>query len=210
MKNVENTILISQLKKQGAVYKGHFLLSSGRHSNRYINKDALYAIPNLFAQVINSFSDILACCEDDDIEYNIITGPAIAGAVLAAPIAVKLNKIFVYSEKAVSNEFVSYPIKNIVNKNIMKFNRGYDKIIEGKKVVIVEDIITTGASVQKTIDAIRLCGGECVVVLAIWNRTRWKPKGIEVISLVNELVESWSSVDCPLCKMGVFLTDPKR
>lgn len=208
---MEDSTLLSQLKKHGVIYEGHFLLSSGKHSNLYINKDALYAIPKLFAQVINRFSDILFCFEDDinNIECDIITGPAIAGAVLAAPLAIRLNKIFVYPEKMVESKFVGYPAKQVVKENIMKFRRGYNKILQDKKVVIAEDIITTGASAQKTIDAIRLCGGECAVVLAIWNRSKWKPKGIEVISLINELVESWSSIDCPLCKKGIPLTDPK-
>lgn len=212
MKNVKNMILISQLKKYGVIYDGHFLLSSGRHSDRYINKDALYAIPNLFAQVIDNFSDILFHFEFDDIddiEYDVITGPAIAGAILAAPLAIRFNKIFVYPEKMTESKFVGFPIKQVTKENIMKFRRGYNKIIQDKKVVIIEDIITTGASVQKTIDAIRLCGGECIAVLAIWNRSKWKPKGIEVISLVNELVESWSSIDCPLCKKSIPLMDPK-
>jgi orotate phosphoribosyltransferase len=204
--------LIFQLKKHHAIYEGHFLLSSGRHSNLYINKDAIYCSPYLFSFVINEFVEIMKDFGEDfgDIKYNIITGPAIAGAILAAPLAVRLNKIFIYPEKVAGSRFKGYPIKQIVKTDTMKFRRGYNKVLQDKKVVIIEDIITTGASVQKTIDAIRLCGGKCVAVLAIWNRTEWNPlKGIKIISLINRTVESWSSLDCPLCKRWVPLIDPK-
>lgn len=212
---ISEDFLISKLKEKGVIYNGHFLLSSGKHSDIYINKDAIYSIPKLFSFIINEFSDILNNFEDDDeddIEYDIITGPAIAGAVLAAPIANKLNKIFVYPEKAIDAQFVGFPNSKIVKTNIMKFRRGYNKIIKNKKVVVIEDVITTGSSVQRTIDAIELCGGKCVAILAIWNRTGWVPVGIKLISLINKFVESWLAGDktCPLCKENnISLTDPK-
>jgi orotate phosphoribosyltransferase len=200
--------MIARLENYKIFLTGHFLLSSGRHSGQYINKDAIYCIPGLFSWLVRKFASIL----DNDFEstgYTIITGPAIAGTVLAAPIAIKLNKIFVYPEKGVRSEFKEYPIGQIVKSNVMEFRRGYNKIIEGEKVVIVEDIITTGASVQKTIDAIKHCGGECVGILSIWNRGTWA-KGIKMVSLVNKFIESWPANNCPLCKNNIPLTDPKN
>lgn len=208
MESTEESMVI-RLKNYNVFLEGHFLLSSGRHSKQYINKDAIYCIPGLFSLLVDRFADIL----DSDFEstgYNIITGPAIAGAVLAAPVAVRLNKIFIYPEKTTKSEFKEYPIKRVVETNIMQFRRGYDKIIEGEKVVIIEDIITTGASVQRTIDAIRQCGGECVGVLSIWNRGTWRPKNIKLISLVDRLVVSWAPENCPSCKSNIPLTDPKK
>lgn len=197
---------IRKFKLYNVISRGHFLLSSGRHSKEYINKDAIYSFPDLFACVIDEFSTILRSIS---LHYDVITGPAIAGAIIAAPLSIKLNKRFVYPEKAEIKRYFSYPIKKILKVNVMKFNRGYDKVLKNKRVVVVEDVITTGGSVRRTIDAIKLCGGECVCVLAIWNRGSWKPKGVELISLINEPVISWTANECPLCKNNITLTDPK-
>lgn len=199
--------LISTFNERNLIYKGHFLLTSGKHSDFYINKDAIYAIPDLFSFIVNTFSSIV---ERQYPECDVITGPAIAGAVIAAPVAIKCRKTFVYPEKAISSRFVGKPINSIVKKKIMKFNRNYDKVIENKKVVIIEDVVTTGGSVQKTSDAITLCGGECIGVLSIWNRTGWKPKdGIEILSLINKFINSWVASKCPLCNNSIPLINPK-
>jgi len=75
--------------------------------------------------------------------------------------------------------------------------------------LLIEDIITTGNSVQKTIDSIEHNGGRLVGVIAIWNRSGWEPSNYRIESLINDPVDSWESDECPLCKEGVLLTDPK-
>lgn len=181
--------LLTLFEKFGVINHGHFLLSSERHSDTYINKDSAYCIPNVFKEiVINIFY------EQANFRYDVITGPAIAGAVLAAPISTLTGKIFVYPEKI---------------DGFMKFRRGYDKVINRKRILLVEDIITTGNSVVKTIASIQICGGIPVGVISIWNRTGWKLPGIPVISLINKPVESWDKSECELCKKGVKLQDPK-
>jgi len=183
--------LIDSLKTAGVLLDGHFKLKSGRHARYYINKDSIYCKPHLMQQVVSQMVQLI---EDDEID--IITGPAIAGAVLAVPIAMYLGRIFVYPEK-VDGEQV--------------YRRGYDQVVRGKKVAIVEDVITTGSSVVSTVRAIKQNGGTVNKCIAIWNRSgdeRIIP-GITTWALIEEKVESWLPIHCPLCKEGVSLLDPK-
>lgn len=137
--------------------------------------------------------------------FDIITGPAIAGAILAAPISLLFyDRISIYPEQII---FV-YPEK-IDGK--MVFRRSYDKILKNKRVWIVEDIITTGGSVEKTMMAIEKCGGKIAGISAIWNRGTWQENSIPVLSLINEIVPSYWPDECPYCREGrVSLTDPKE
>lgn len=180
--------------KHNVIKKGHFKLTSGKHSNQYINKDAIYSNPILFNKVIMK---MVRCLDPYINTFDVITGPAIAGAVLAAPISVQLfNKIFVYPEK--------------INEEMI-FRRGYDKILKDKRVWLVEDIITTGSSVEKTIRTIKDCGGKVVGISAIWNRGFYGVDGIPLLSLINELILSYWPDECPYCREGkVSLTNPKE
>lgn len=208
--NKKENKMIKEFEYYNIVKSGHFLLTSGRHSNEYVNKDAIYCIPELFLFIISKiYTTILNNFHTDD--FDVITGPAIAGAILAAPVALKLNKIFVYPEKAIHSEFAEDPNNGVVDTKIMNFNRGYDKILKGKRIIIVEDIITTGGSIQMTADAIHLCDGKVVGIVAIWNREEWKaPNEIKLISLINKTISSYFPNDCPYCQNGIPLQNPKE
>jgi len=191
------------LEKHGVVLSGHFKLTSGKHSNTYINKDSIYCKTDLFELVIRNMIFEIAMSFNG---YEVITGPAIAGAILAAPIANTIGKTFVYPEKVEDQPLHGDPSKWWK----MEFRRGYDKVIKDKRVLIVEDIITTGSSVEKTIKAIQECDGIPIGVMAIWNRTGWHKLSIK--SLINEKVDSWwpQNNGCPLCIEGVPLQDTKE
>jgi len=186
------------------ILENHFKLTSGRHSQYYINKDAIYCNPFVFNSTIKNMISLISenfiRIEDYDnivYLYDIITGPAIAGAVLASPIANHFMKSFVYPEKG-------------LNKT-MCFNRGYDKVIRNKNVLIVEDIITTGNSVMSTINAIKDCGGKPVGVVCIWNRSGNKSLfDIPLYSLITEEVMSYLPEECPFCEANIPLVDPKK
>jgi len=181
--------LAKYFRKRGVILEGHFKLTSGRHSNKYVNKDAAFSDSLLFGEIYHQLINA-----SFDFTCDVMTGPAIAGAVLAAPIALFTRKTFVYPEK-INGEMV--------------FRRGYDKVIEGQKVLIIEDIITTGSSVIKTIKAIEECGGFPAGVVAIWNRSGWTSEVCPTMSLIEESVESWTPEECPLCYHDVPLQDPK-
>lgn len=182
--------LKESFEKKNVIKNGHFKLTSGNHSDTYINKDSIFCIPELFESVIIEMSYTIK----RNFNCDIITGPAIAGAVLAAPVSNFLSRIFVYPEK-------------IDGK--MVFRRGYDKILEDARVVIIEDIITTGGSIEKTIKAIHNNRAHVEGIIAIWNRTNWDTGICPTISLINEHVMSWTPESCPLCADNIPLQDPK-
>ena len=188
--------LTESFELANVIKHGHFKLTSGRHSDTYINKNLITTDAVLFNVVM-----IKLMCKTLMFEnYNIITGPATAGAVLAAALAITQNKAFIYPEKKIYDENGNFD---------MKFYRGYDKVMKRKRILLIEDIITTGNSVQKTIDSIEHNGGRLVGVIAIWNRSGWEPSNYKIESLINDPVDSWEPDECPLCKEGVLLTDPK-
>jgi orotate phosphoribosyltransferase len=190
------------LDKKDVIKNGHFQLTSGRHSDTYINKDSIYCIPELFELIILEMSLIIR----NSFHYDIITGPAIAGAVLAAPIANSLSTIFIYPEKV---QLCSLDYE-VVDEE-MQFRRGYDKVLENNiNVVIVEDIITTGKSVELTTEAIEKHGAQVSGIVSIWNRTGWKTDKCSTVSLIDEPVESWDPESCPLCVEGIPLQNPKE
>ncbi len=201
--------LVEAFEKEGVILKGHFKLTSGRHSNLYINKDRIFTKNYLFRECVDQIVDIISK-EYKTNQYDIITGPAIAGSTLAAPIAMFVKKDFVYPEKNIRLIYSSKTSGLFEDNKSMKFRRGYDKKIKNKKVIITEDIITTGGSVQQTIKAIEKCNGTVVGVISIWNRTNWKPMTSSIHSLINDEIHSWLPDECPDCKNGIVLQDPKN
>jgi orotate phosphoribosyltransferase len=194
--------MIKMFEEKGVVKRGHFKLTSGKHSDLYINKDSIMYYPDLFKMVVIEFTAMIVQYTSD---CEVVTGPAVAGAVLAAPVSILSSKHFVYPEKIEDEPFAGDPSKWWK----MVFRRGYDKGIQGKKLLIIEDIITTGGSVIKTIEAIISNGGYPNDVFCIWNRSGWTYPGIEVSSLINKKVDSWWPEECPLCTQGIELQDPK-
>lgn len=150
--------IIEILKSVGAVLlNDHFVLTSGKHSDGYINKDALYPHTQQTSQVGKLFAEK---CKDVDIDT--VAGPALGGIILSQWIAYHLSQMKgkevagVYAEKTPDKSFV--------------FTRGYDKYIKGKKVLVVEDLTATGGSVKKIADVVRAAGGNVVAVGVMVNR----------------------------------------
>jgi orotate phosphoribosyltransferase len=192
-----------QLQREKIVGEGHFLLSSGRHSNVYANKDAIITVPYLRTLMLGYMESMAL---EIHKSFDAITGPAVAGLAWAAPLADRLNVPLIYPEKHV-----------IDGTTIMHFSRGFPSRMQNKRILLIEDIITTGGSVIKTVDGIIKCGAIPVAVIAIWNRSGWDIMDdvsipIMLMSVIDTIVKSWEEADCPLCKAEdnyIPLTDPK-
>lgn len=178
-------------KKTNIIREGHFELSNGLHSKYYIDKNLIYS-SEYFKKTI---WEIAKLC-NDFIDFDIVTGTAISGAILAAPVFLELNQNykhdirFIYSEK-INNE--------------IDFKRGYNKCIEGKKILIIKDLITTGYDIIKIATSIKLYGGSIKGVVCIWNKNNWKfpdKSNIKIKSVIDEVDEEWEVNTCPLCKEG--------
>ena len=182
-------------KKTGGYITGsHIVYTSGKHGEAYLNKDAIYPHTYDISQICQ---DIAVRFKDNDID--VVAAPALGGIILSQWTAYHLSKLTnrdilgVYTEKT--------PDKNQI------FTRGYDKLIKGKRVLIVEDITTTGGSVMKVIESVKNAGGEIVVVCVLVNRDpqniNSESIGVPFYPLAEMKVQAWDEDECPLCKKGI-------
>lgn len=187
--------VVSILKSVGAVLTDdHFVYTSGLHGSVYINKDALYPHTAETSQVGLMFAEMF-----QTMDIDVVAAPALGGIILSQWTAYYLSKLKdkevlgVYTEKT--------PEKNQV------FTRGYDSLINGKNVLVIEDLTTTGGSVRKVVDSVKAAGGNVVAVCVMVNRD---PVGVttEVVggpfSALGILkAEAFDETECPLCKKGI-------
>lgn len=182
-------------KSRAVITNSHVVYTSGKHGDAYVNKDAIYphtrAISLLCGELAERFGDS---------QVDVVIAPAIGGVILSQWVAHHLSKIKwdevlgVYAEKsAIGNEFI--------------IRRGYDKLVAGKNVLVVEDVLTTGGSAKKVIEAVRAIGGNVIGLGVLCNRGGITPKDVgdvpRLTALMNITLESWNEEDCPLCKRGV-------
>lgn len=190
-----NNEALELLKQTKAILTdSHFVGTSGRHMPTYINKDALY--PHVLA---TSRMGELFAEKNKDLAIDVVAAPALGGIVLSTWTAYHLSKhknkeiLGIYTEKT--------PEKDQV------FTRGYDMLVAGKNVLVIEDLTTTGGSVKKVVDSVKKVGGTVVGVCVMVNKD---PKlvtsetvGAPFSSLAVLEVPSWEAKDCPLCKQNV-------
>ncbi|MBY0539174.1 phosphoribosyltransferase [Patescibacteria group bacterium] len=149
--------VVKILKETGAVLEGHFIGTSGRHLHGYMNKDKF--LPH--AKIVSEFSRMFAeLNKDKNIE--VVVSPAVAGIPFSQWTSYHLSLI---TGKEVLGLFTE---KTPENGQI--FKRGYDQLVKGKRVLVVEDTVATGGSVKKVIDTVRAAGGEVVQVSILVNR----------------------------------------
>jgi len=187
--------LLNIFKKTGGyITDSHIIYTSGKHGEAYLNKDAIYPHTKEISAIC---LEIATRFKDEGIE--VVAAPALGGIILSQWTAYHLTQLIdkevigVYTEKT--------PDKNQI------FTRGYDKLIKGKKVLIVEDITTTGGSVKKVIESVRIAGGEVMAVCVLVNRDpqniNSESIGAPFYSLAEVKMQSWEEQNCPLCKKRV-------
>lgn len=189
--------IVSILKSVKAIITdSHFVGTSGRHMSAYINKDALTSHTKHTSDVGKLFA---LKFKNKNIE--VVVAPAVAGIPLSQWTAYHLSQI---SKKEVLSVFTE---KTPDNNQILK--RGYDSLIKSKRVLIVEDITTTGSSVKKVIDSVKEAGGKVVAVCVMINRdpklVNSKSVGAPFSSLGVFKVLSYDEKDCPLCKTRIVI-----
>jgi orotate phosphoribosyltransferase len=182
-----NHIVEKLLEKSGAIKDGHFLLASGAHSNKYVQCSYLTRYPWINEEIIRILAKTLS-----HIECDIILSPAIGGIIFGYTLASKLGKIFLYAER--------------VNGK-MQLRRDF-YIPSGKKVLIMEDVITTGGSSQEVAEIVLqanaiVCAYACVVL-----RAEETIKLTPLFYLVKLALPKYNPSECPLCKTNIPLQTP--
>ena len=206
--NEQETLTI--LGKVGAVItQSHIIYVSGKHGTAYVNKDAVYLHTKETSDLCRAIAEQFT---NDNVE--VVIAPAIGGVILSQWVAHHLTEMSgrevlgVYAEKEgtelTSSSYGPFPPKH---EDGFVIKRGYDKLIVGKNVLVVEDVLTTGGSARKVIEAVRAIGGNVVGLGILCNRggvTSEKVGNVpKLFALLNITMEAWNAEQCPLCKNSV-------
>lgn len=187
---MNDTTVLHMLEETNAVMHGHFLLTSGLHSPTYVEKFNVLQQPRYTEALCK---EIAARFVNDNVE--LVVGPMTGGILLAYEVAKNLGTRFFFTER--------------VNGK-MTFKRGFH-IEPGNRVLIVEDIVTTGGSVREVLDVVKSEGGVPVGVGLLVDRSGGKVDfGVRTEPLLRLDVEAYKPEECPLCQKGVPLTQRGR
>ena len=175
----------------GAILEGHFLLTSGLHSPMYVEKFQVLQHPQHTVKLCESMAEMF---KDDKVE--LVVGPVTGGVLLAHEVGKNLGTRAIFTER---------------ENGKMALRRGF-VINPGERVLVVEDIITTGGSVQEVIDVVREHGGVPVGVGMLVDRSGGKVafEGVPSKALLHLDVTTYQPDTCPLCAQGVPMTKRGR
>ena len=180
--------VIKIFKDSGAMVEGHFLLTSGRHSDRYLQCALVLQDPAIAERLA---AELAAKIPRDGID--IVIGPALGGVTLAYEMARQLGALGIFAER---------------ENGMMTLRRGF-AIPEGARVLVAEDVITTGGSVLEVIGVVKAKGGQVAGVASLVDRSNGKVElGYPLYSLLPLEVASYPPGECPLCKKGMPLVKP--
>lgn len=183
--------LVSLLGEVGALLDGHFLLASGRHSDRYVEKFALLRWPRRVEEVCR---ELLARLPWSSIEA--VVGPTTGGILLAFECARQLGVQAAYAEREAEGS-----ARRVIRRGT--------RFVPGTRVLVIDDVLTTGGSVRETLRALAEHPVEVVGVAVLVDRsTEPVEVGVPLVALLRLEISSWLPADCPLCKEGIPLVKP--
>jgi orotate phosphoribosyltransferase len=178
-------------ERSGALLDGHFLLKSGRHAGRYLEKFLVLQHPTIGVELCRRFADVLA-----PFAPTLVVGPTTGGVLLSFETARQLGG----SVRAAFAEPASGGGRSL--------RRGWP-VASSERVVLVDDILTTGASLAETVEAVRAAGVEPLAAAVIVDRSVAPVGlGLPLRALGRFEVPSWDAADCPLCADGTPLHKP--
>ena len=180
--------VLKLMTELGALHEGHFLLSSGLHSDRYFQCARILQFPELARELGAAIADRFA-----NQTHDAVVSPALGGILIGHEVARALGRRFVFTER---------------KDGQMSMRRGLF-LEKGEKVLVVEDVVTRGTSVAEVCRVVEENGGVVTGVASIIDRTA---EGTELPhplqSLARVDVRTWAAEDCPLCRDGVALVKP--
>jgi orotate phosphoribosyltransferase len=180
--------ILEIFKKTEALLEGHFLLTSGRHSNVYFQCAKVLQYPSYMEKICSNIAEYFK-----NYEIDTIISPAIGGIIVGQEVARQLNKRSIFAERE--------------DKTLI-LRRGFS-LEPGEKVLVCEDVVTTGGSVFEVIDIVKRSGASVVGVGSIVDRSNGKVNfGFPQKSAVMMDVVSFPPEDCELCKKGLSVLKP--
>jgi orotate phosphoribosyltransferase len=184
--------ILSLFKEADALLQGHFKLTSGKHSQWYFEKIRLIERPAALEKIVDLLVERI---KDETIEYDYVISPAYGAIAIGLLTALKLRKWFAFTQRV---------------EEKMAFRPGWSCLEAGTRAVIVEDILTTGGSIQEVVECLKQKGVAVAGIYVLVDRTGGAVTidGQPVGSLLALKVEAFDPEDCPLCRAGVPLVKP--
>lgn len=179
-------MVIELLKQSNALLEGHFLLSSGKHSDRYVQCAKLLQYPDKAEKALSLVVD-----QVKDLDIDIVVGPAMGGIIVAYELARQLGKPAIFTERVDEK---------------MTIKRGFE-IEKGQRVLIAEDVVTTGKSAYEAIKVVEEHGGIIVGIGCLANRSSGDIK-YPLYAGTKLEIKTYDAENCPLCKDGLEIVKP--
>lgn len=170
-------------KGAGALTEGHFRLTSGRHSNQYMQCAQVLQYPKETEILARHLAEAF---KDDKVE--LVVGPAMGGIIVAYEVARQLGIPSIFTER---------------QDGEMCLRRGF-AIKPGQRVLVVEDVVTTGGSVQEVMQVVHTAGAQVVGVGVLVDRSSGMADfGVKTEAVLSLNIQSWEAEQCPLCAEGI-------
>ncbi len=184
-------LTLDELTACGAHQKGHFLLSSGLHSGDYLQCALYLAHPRRAARAGGQLADAVSGAQ---LDPEIIIAPAMGGLIIGHETARALDLPFLFTERS---------------EGTMVLRRGFG-VAPGQRVVVIEDVVTTGRSTREVIEILEGLGAAVIGVASMINRSGdnqpFAP--LPSRSLLDVDFPTWTADECPLCRDGVPIAKP--
>jgi orotate phosphoribosyltransferase len=175
--------ILEIFRTHGALLEGHFILSSGLHSDRYIQCALLLQHPRVAEQLCSALAAKLR-----HLGATAVAAPALGGVLVSHEVARALGLRALFTER---------------QEGVMLLRRGFS-LAPGEPTLVVEDVITTGGSTRETMAAVEQAGGKVVGVGALIDRSGGTVDlGVPKTALVTLAVQNYKPEECPLCQSGL-------
>jgi orotate phosphoribosyltransferase len=178
--------LTVELEERGALLEGHFRLSSGRHSDKFVQKFRILEDPALVEKIVAELAR-----QALPFEATLVVSAAVGGIVLGYEMGGQLGTKAIFVEK---------------EDGVPKLRRGFT-IAPTDRALVVEDVVTTGGSVREVIDIVKQAGAEVVGVAVIVRRSA-VDFGVPTLAMLDLPIASYDPAECPQCASGMPITEP--
>lgn len=183
----ENEIL-DLFHRHSALLEGHFILSSGLHSDRYVQCALVLQHPRVAEQLCSQLAGQLR-----HLRPAVVAAPALGGVLVAHEVARALGVRAIFTER---------------QEGAMTLRRGFS-LDDGEPALVVEDVITTGLSTRETIQCLEKASGKVVGAGALIDRSGGAADlGLPKSALISLKIQNYNPAECPLCRAGIPAAKP--
>ncbi len=180
------------LESCDALQEGHFRYTSGKHGSRYFEKIRIVSRPHL----VDELGRMMAVTMDDVRDgIDLVCSPAFGALVFGFATALHMGKNFAFLQRNADGG--------------MTVRSGFREMLPGNRILLVEDVSTTGGSIKESIETLHAHDARVVQVGILVDRTGGELElGVPYRALLTVKAESWKADDCPLCRQGIPISVP--